>query len=165
MVIGVSTMVKKTKKWFWPLVLFTTIVWVVWEAGYPGRVIVHYDNPEKPIDIEIQTEGGRIFFQLMERYHIQADTLESGTSTFYLPSYYGMWISSTYTASLDWKPKGADRFTENISFISVWTKKEPGPDSDGFWDLNACRTDVYLDDQAKVVKVDVKYPKFLFSCF
>ena len=165
MVIGVSTMVKKTKKWFWPLVLFTTIVWVVWEAGYPGRVIVHYDNPEKPIDIEMQTEGGRIFFQLMERYHIQADTLESGTSTFYLPSYYGMWISSTYTASLDWKPKGADRFTENISFISVWTKKEPGPDSDGFWDLNACRTDVYLDDQAKVVKVDVKYPKFLFSCF
>ena len=158
-------MVKKTKKWFWPLVLFTTIVWVVWEAGYPGRVIVHYDNPEKPIDIEMQTEGGRIFFQLMERYHIQADTLESGTSTFYLPSYYGMWISSTYTASLDWKPKGADRFTENISFISVWTKKEPGPDSDGFWDLNACRTDVYLDDQAKVVKVDVKYPKFLFSCF
>ena len=153
MVIGVSTMVKKTKKWFWPLVLFTTIVWVVWEAGYPGRVIVHYDNPEKPIDIEMQTEGGRIFFQLMERYHIQADTLESGTSTFYLPSYYGMWISSTYTASLDWKPKGADRFTENISFISVWTKKEPGPDSDGFWDLNACRTDVYLDDQAKVVKV------------
>ena len=158
-------MVKKTKTWFWPLVLFTTIVWVVWEAGYPGRVIVHYDNPEKPIDIEMQTEGGRIFFQLMERYHIQADTLESGTSTFYLPSYYGMWISSTYTASLDWKPKGADRFTENISFISVWTKKEPGPDSDGFWDLNACRTDVYLDDQAKVVKVDVKYPKFLFSCF
>ena len=158
-------MVKKTKKWFWPLVLFTTIVWVVWEVGYPGRVIVHYDNPEKPIDIEMQTEGGRIFFQLMERYHIQADTLESGTSTFYLPSYYGMWISSTYTASLDWKPKGADRFTENISFISVWTKKEPGPDSDGFWDLNACRTDVYLDDQAKVVKVDVKYPKFLFSCF
>ena len=144
MVIGVSTMVKKTKKWFWPLVLFTTIVWVVWEVGYPGRVIVHYDNPEKPIDIEMQTEGGRIFFQLMERYHIQADTLESGTSTFYLPSYYGMWISSTYTASLDWKPKGADRFTENISFISVWTKKEPGPDSDGFWDLNACRTDVYL---------------------
>ena len=144
MVIGVSTMVKKTKKWFWPLVLFTTIVWVVWEAGYPGRVIVHYDNPEKPIDIEMQTEGGRIFFQLMERYHIQADTLESGTSTFYLPSYYGMWISSTYTASLDWKPKGADRFTENISFISVWTKKEPGPDSDGFWDLNACRTDVFV---------------------
>ena len=88
MVIGVSTMVKKTKKWFWPLVLFTTIVWVVWEAGYPGRVIVHYDNPEKPIDIEMQTEGGRIFFQLMERNHIQADTLESGTSTFYLPSYY-----------------------------------------------------------------------------
>ena len=69
------------------------IVWVVWEVGYPGRVIVHYDNPEKPIDIEMQTEGGRIFFQLMERYHIQADTLESGTSTFYLPSYYGMWIS------------------------------------------------------------------------
>ena len=153
------------KKRFWLLFFLAMLAWVVWEVGYPGRVIVHYDNPEKPIDIEMQTEGGRIFFQLMERYHIQADTLESGTSTFYLPSYYGMWISSTYTASLDWKPKGADRFTENISFISVWTKKEPGPDSDGFWDLNACRTDVYLDDQAKVVKVDVKYPKFLFSCF
>ena len=158
-------MVQMIKKRFWLLFFLAMLAWVVWEVGYPGRVIVHYDNPEKPIDIEMQTEGGRIFFQLMERYHIQADTLESGTSTFYLPSYYGMWISSTYTASLDWKPKGADRFTENISFISVWTKKEPGPDSDGFWDLNACRTDVYLDDQAKVVKVDVKYPKFLFSCF
>ena len=158
-------MVQMIKKRFWLLFFLATIAWVVWEVGYPGRVIVHYDNPEKPIDIEMQTDGGRIFFQLMESDHIQADTLESGTSTFYLPSYYGMWISSTYTASLDWKPKGADRFTENISFISVWTKKEPGPDSDGFWDLNACRTDVYLDDQAKVVKVDVKYPKFLFSCF
>ena len=158
-------MVKKTKKWFWPLVLFTTIVWVVWEVGYPGRVIVHYDNPEKPIDIEMQTEGGRIFFQLMERYHIQADTLESGTSTFYLPSYYGMWIGSTYFADLDWKPKGEEKFTGNIGFISVWTKREPGPDIEGLWDLNACRTDVYLDDQAKVAKVEVKYPKFLFSCF
>ena len=123
-------MVQMIKKRFWLLIFLAMLAWVVWEVGYPGRVIVHYDNPEKPIDIEMQTEGGRIFFQLMERYHIQADTLESGTSTFYLPSYYGMWISSTYTASLDWKPKGADRFTENISFISVWTKKEPGPDSD-----------------------------------
>ena len=165
MVIGVSTMVKKTKKWFWPLVLFTTIVWVVWEAGYPGRVIVHYDNPEKPIDIEMQTEGGRIFFQLMESDHIQADTLESGTSTFYLPSYYGLWIGTTYFASLDWKPKDADMFTEGLGFVSVWVKQEPGPNSDDFWDLNACRTDVYLDDQAKVAKVEVKYPKFLFSCF
>lgn len=158
-------MVQMIKKRFWLLFFLAMLAWVVWEVGYPGRVIVHYDNPDKPIELRMITDGGRIFFQLMERNHIQADTLESGTSTFYLPSYYGMWISSTYTASLDWKPKGADRFTENISFISVWTKKEPGPDSDGFWDLNACRTDVYLDDQAKVVKVDVKYPKFLFSCF
>ena len=158
-------MVQIIKKRFWLLFFLAMIVWMVWEAGYPGRVIVHYDNPEKPIDIEMQTDGGRIFFQLMESDHIQADTLESGTSTFYLPSYYGLWIGTTYFADLDWKPKDADMFTEGLGFISVWTKQEPGPDSDGFWDLNACRTDVYLDDQAKVVKVDVKYPKFLFSCF
>lgn len=30
--------------------------------------------------------------------------------------------------------------------------------------LNDCRTDVYLDAQAMVVKVEVKYSKFLFSC-
>ena len=158
-------MVQIIKKRFWLLLFLATIAWVVWEVGYPGRVIVHYDNPEKPIDIEMQTDGGRIFFQLMESDHIQADTLESGTSTFYLPSYYGLWIGTTYFASLDWKPKDADMFTEGLGFISVWTKQEPGPDSDGFWDLNACRTDVYLDDQAKVAKVEVKYPKFLFSCF
>ena len=158
-------MVQMIKKRFWLLFFLATIAWVVWEVGYPGRVIVHYDNPEKPIDIEMQTEGGRIFFQLMERYHIQADTLESGTSTFYLPSYYGLWIGTTYFASLDWKPKDADMFTEGLGFVSVWVKQEPGPNSDDFWDLNACRTDVYLDDQAKVAKVEVKYPKFLFSCF
>ena len=56
-------------------------------------------------------------------------------------------------------------FTEGLGFVSVWVKQEPGPNSDDFWDLNACRTDVYLDDQAKVAKVEVKYPKFLFSCF
>ena len=153
------------KKRFWLLFFLATIAWVVWEVGYPGRVIVHYDNPEKPIDIEMQTDGGRIFFQLMESDHIQADTLESGTSTFYLPSYYGLWIGTTYFASLDWKPKDADMFTEGLGFVSVWVKQEPGPNSDDFWDLNACRTDVYLDDQAKVAKVEVKYPKFLFSCF
>ena len=158
-------MVQMIKKRFWLLFFLATIAWVVWEVGYPGRVIVHYDNPEKPIDIEMQTDGGRIFFQLMESDHIQADTLESGTSTFYLPSYYGLWIGTTYFASLDWKPKDADMFTEGLGFVSVWVKQEPGPNSDDFWDLNACRTDVYLDDQAKVAKVEVKYPKFLFSCF
>ena len=158
-------MVQIIKKRFWLLFFLATIAWVVWEVGYPGRVIVHYDNPEKPIDIEMQTDGGRIFFQLMESDHIQADTLESGTSTFYLPSYYGLWIGTTYFASLDWKPKDADMFTEGLGFVSVWVKQEPGPNSDDFWDLNACRTDVYLDDQAKVAKVEVKYPKFLFSCF
>ena len=158
-------MVQIIKKRFWLLFFLAMLAWVVWEVGYPGRVIVHYDNPEKPIDIEMQTDGGRIFFQLMESDHIQADTLESGTSTFYLPSYYGLWIGTTYFASLDWKPKDADMFTEGLGFVSVWVKQEPGPNSDDFWDLNACRTDVYLDDQAKVAKVEVKYPKFLFSCF
>ena len=158
-------MVQMIKKRFWLLFFLAMLAWVVWEVGYPGRVIVHYDNPEKPIDIEMQTDGGRIFFQLMESDHIQADTLESGTSTFYLPSYYGLWIGTTYFASLDWKPKDADMFTEGLGFVSVWVKQEPGPNSDDFWDLNACRTDVYLDDQAKVAKVEVKYPKFLFSCF
>ena len=158
-------MVQIIKKRFWLLFFLAMLAWAVWEVGYPGRVIVHYDNPEKPIDIEMQTDGGRIFFQLMESDHIQADTLESGTSTFYLPSYYGLWIGTTYFASLDWKPKDADMFTEGLGFVSVWVKQEPGPNSDDFWDLNACRTDVYLDDQAKVAKVEVKYPKFLFSCF
>ena len=158
-------MVQMIKKRFWLLFFLAMLAWAVWEVGYPGRVIVHYDNPKQPIELRMMTHGGRIFFQLMERNHIQANTLESGTSTFYLPSYYGMWIGSTYTASVTWNPKGAAKFTDGLSFISVWTKKEPGPDADGFWDLNACRTDVYLDDQAKVAKVEVKYPKFLFSCF
>ena len=158
-------MVQMIKKRFWLLFFLAMLAWVVWEVGYPGRVIVHYDNPDKPIELRMITDGGRIFFQLMERNHIQADTLESGTSTFYLPSYYGMWIGTTYFASLDWKPKDADMFTEGLGFVSVWVKQEPGPNSDDFWDLNACRTDVYLDDQAKVAKVEVKYPKFLFSCF
>ena len=158
-------MVQMIKKRFWLLFFLAMLAWVVWEVGYPGRVIVHYDNPDKPIELRMITDGGRIFFQLMERNHIQADTLESGTSTFYLPSYYGMWIGTTYFADLDWKPKGEEKFTGNIGFISVWTKREPGPDIEGLWDLNAYRTDVYLDDQAKVVKVDVKYPKFVFSCF
>ena len=158
-------MVQMIKKRFWLLFFLAMLAWVVWEVGYPGRVIVHYDNPDKPIELRMITDGGRIFFQLMERNHIQADTLESGTSTFYLPSYYGVWIGTTYFADLAWNPKGANKLTDGLSFISVWTKKEPGPDADGFWDLNACRTDVYLDDQAKVAKVEVKYPKFLFSCF
>ena len=50
-------MVQMIKKRFWLLFFLATIAWVVWEVGYPGRVIVHYDNPEKPIDIEMQTEG------------------------------------------------------------------------------------------------------------
>ena len=157
-------MVQMIKKRFWLLFFLAMLAWVVWEVGYPGRVIVHYDNPDKPIELRMITDGGRIFFQLMERNHIQADTLESGTSTFYLPSYYGMWIGTTYFADLDWKPKGEEKFTGNIGFISVWTKREPGPDIEGLWDLNACRTDVYLDAQAMVVKVEVKYSKFLFSC-
>ena len=158
-------MVQIIKKRFWLLFFLAMIVWMVWEAGYPGRVIVHYDNPKQPIELRMMTHGGRIFFQLMERNHIQANTLESGTSTFYLPSYYGVWIGTTYFADLAWNPKGANKLTDGLSFISVWTKKEPGPDADGFWGLNICRTDVYLDDQAKVAKVEVKYPKFLFSCF
>ena len=158
-------MVQMIKKRFWLLFFLAMLAWAVWEVGYPGRVIVHYDNPKQPIELRMMTHGGRIFFQLMERNHIQANTLESGTSTFYLPSYYGVWIGTTYFADLAWNPKGANKLTDGLSFISVWTKKEPGPDADGFWDLNACRTDVYLDDQAKVAKVEVKYPKFLFSCF
>ena len=158
-------MVQIIKKRFWLLFFLAMLAWAVWEVGYPGRVIVHYDNPKQPIELRMMTHGGRIFFQLMERNHIQANTLESGTSTFYLPSYYGVWIGTTYFADLAWNPKGANKLTVGLSFISVWTKKEPGPDADGFWDLNACRTDVYLDDQAKVAKVEVKYPKFLFSCF
>ena len=158
-------MVQIIKKRFWLLFFLAMLAWAVWEVGYPGRVIVHYDNPKQPIELRMMTHGGRIFFQLMERNHIQANTLESGTSTFYLPSYYGVWIGTTYFADLAWNPKGANKLTDGLSFISVWTKKEPGPDADGFWDLNACRTDVYLDDQAKVAKVEVKYPKFLFSCF
>ena len=158
-------MVQIIKKRFWLLLFLATIVWMVWEAAYPGRVIVHYDNPKQPIELRMRTEEGRIFFYPIDGYYIQDDSLQSGASTFYLPSYYGIWIGSTYSASLSWKHKGTAKFTDGLSFISVWTKQEPGPDSDGFWDLNACRTDVYLDDQAKVVKVDVKYPKFLFSCF
>ena len=158
-------MVQMIKKRFWLLFFLAMLAWAVWEVGYPGRVIVHYDNPKQPIELRMMTHGGRIFFQLMERNHIQANTLESGTSTFYLPSYYGVWIGTTYFADLAWNPKGANKLTDGLSFISVWTKQELGPDIEGLWDLNACRTDVYLDDQAKVAKVEVKYPKFLFSCF
>jgi hypothetical protein len=36
---------------------------------------------------------------------------------------------------------------------------------EGFIDLNACRVDVYLDENAKLIRTEVKHPIFLYACW
>jgi hypothetical protein len=146
---------KAKKKWFLrPSVLVTGLffLWLTWAIFFPSRVVVHYNNPDKPIYVSLRTENNSIR---------QVKILEEGTRVLYLKRFYSRWDS--YFSSLSWgyENNGNRKAISGIGFEVGASKDNP----EGFIDSDACRVDVYLDKNAKLIRTEVKHPMFLYACW
>ena len=146
---------KAKKKWFLrPGVLVTGLffAWLTWAIFFPSRVVVHYNNPDKPIYVILDNGRGRSY---------QIKTLEEGTKILYLKRFYSRWDSSISTLGWGYEKNGNRKAINGIGFVGRAPKDNP----EGFIDLNACRVDVYLDENAKLIRTEVKHPIFLYACW
>ena len=144
---------KVKKKWFLRLGVLVTglfFAWLTWAIFFPSRVVVHYNNPDKPIYVILDNRMGGAD---------QIKILENGTKVFYLKRFYSRWAS--YFSFLSWGTETPLIETGSIGFEMRASKDNP----EGFIDLNACRVDVYLDENAKLIRTEVKHPIFLYACW
>ena len=144
---------KVKKKWFlhpsiWLIGFF--FAWLTWAIFFPSRVVVHYNNPDKPIYVSLRTENNNIR---------QVKILEEGTKILYLKRFYSRWAS--YFSFLSWGTETPLIETGSIGFEMRASKDNP----EGFIDSDACRVDVYLDKNAKLIRTEVKHPMFLYACW
>lgn len=126
------------------------IVFILTSIFFPKLIIVHYQNVEEPITI---------YLQQYDKTSV-SKKLADGSKAFILKKGSTLWSDDFAYLGWYWASEKYDK-NRHEGFISFIGEKDL-KNSD--LDLTVCRVHLYLDQDAKVVKREIKYPIFLNLC-
>ncbi len=139
----------KCIKWLILPILFLVIIWY----HFSYRVVVHYDNKYKPIEVyfTIMTDRGKTIARSNKK-------LASGSLFFRAKQSYGIIIYDLYYGALTWQDPKTKQKLGDMDILEDPTYPEGG--YKGY-----CKLDIYLDKNAQFVRYEKTDFQFLNLCF